>query len=736
MIAEIILPNVEIAQQSSLEMNDKTILEQSIHVYFDGPIFQIRNNSLFVENNRALFLSHIPNNVSVQELKDVFTYPKPERIVRVFDRQQEKFMDFASVIFPSTADREMILETIGREIILKGKNIQMRRFGKKLQDEEDKGKSEQRSQKDEQMTSLDSQKLIIINIPQEISTSQIEQVFMKFGEVKFTIPLNIRTGHQFQFGFALFKTTEQAGAALNSLNGKDIFRVGYGLQISFAEPVTDANSKLTVLNLPPNITKHHRAVIVLNDYNKVKNVIRDQNNMIIDGCIINIQKVLTQEEKLYRKSDFWKLINRKDVNIRGLEQQVYELQEKAHEMQVYSQKSHELVQKIEIDKQIEYAGNNACELFVNGISSLHSNEDLLQQFKQFGAVKAYVQKEKGFGFVTFLSVRNAQTAINAMNGRIIGGRKIKVNFGNKAPQFNKDRDMKTALENEHLNEEAARNAEAEVNDAIHELQNLKQRLMIRETSKDKLSIFVNNNEISDSEEEEEEEEEGSCMICNDDLSEGNICSCNCERHHFIHCECLKASLESDLNQFQLNIRCIADPDCIAEYSMELLEQLLDEGKYSLLQELLIINYGGSEADERSILQEKMPEQEKIEKENEVDQQKREDHEFEKAIAAALTNALIRYCPQCGRGIIQEQGLSIIQCVCQKFFCQNCQKDISEIKFKHFQEEKCKLNIPANSIDRQQRQIKKAQEAAEKFVKEHPQFDNCDQKMKKCLDLWI
>lgn len=41
-------------------------------------------------------------------------------------------MDFASVIFPSTADREMILETIGREIILKGKNIQMRRFGKKL----------------------------------------------------------------------------------------------------------------------------------------------------------------------------------------------------------------------------------------------------------------------------------------------------------------------------------------------------------------------------------------------------------------------------------------------------------------------------------------------------------------------------------------------------------------------------------------------------------------------------
>lgn len=82
----------------------------------------------------------------------------------------------------------------------------------------------------------------------------------------------------------------------------------------------------------------------------------------------------------------------------------------------------------------------------------------------------------------------------------------------------------------------------------------------------------------------------------DDMDSVETCSCSGEGHRLC-CTCLKASLESDLNAGVLNISCVADRDCTAEYSMDIIEKVLDEKDLRRLQELQALEAGGGTADE-------------------------------------------------------------------------------------------------------------------------------------------
>ncbi|KAK9055385.1 hypothetical protein SSX86_026468 [Deinandra increscens subsp. villosa] len=71
------------------------------------------------------------------------------------------------------------------------------------------------------------------------------------------------------------------------------------------------------------------------------------------------------------------------------------------------------------------------QLFVSRLSFYTTNKDLKRLFSPFGAitearlvVDPRTQRPKGFGFVTFESDADAQSALRAMNGKIIDGRLI------------------------------------------------------------------------------------------------------------------------------------------------------------------------------------------------------------------------------------------------------------------------------------------------------------------------
>ncbi|XP_011095595.1 cold-inducible RNA-binding protein [Sesamum indicum] len=77
----------------------------------------------------------------------------------------------------------------------------------------------------------------------------------------------------------------------------------------------------------------------------------------------------------------------------------------------------------------------ASELFVSRLSFYITTGELKRLFSPFGLIEEVrlikdprTQRPKGFGFVKFASELDAQNALKAMNGRIVDGRLIFVEF--------------------------------------------------------------------------------------------------------------------------------------------------------------------------------------------------------------------------------------------------------------------------------------------------------------------
>ncbi|XVF69003.1 hypothetical protein PTKIN_Ptkin11bG0046200 [Pterospermum kingtungense] len=77
------------------------------------------------------------------------------------------------------------------------------------------------------------------------------------------------------------------------------------------------------------------------------------------------------------------------------------------------------------------------QLFVSKLSFYTTHQELKSLFSPFGVVKEAklirdprTQRPKGFGFVTFETETEAHKALKVMNGRIVRGRLIFVEFAN------------------------------------------------------------------------------------------------------------------------------------------------------------------------------------------------------------------------------------------------------------------------------------------------------------------
>lgn len=80
------------------------------------------------------------------------------------------------------------------------------------------------------------------------------------------------------------------------------------------------------------------------------------------------------------------------------------------------------------------------DIYVGNLPYTLGEDDVRQLFEEFGGVvktKVMIdfetQRSKGFGFVTMESQEAAQAAIEALNGREIGGRPLRVNAAQDRP---------------------------------------------------------------------------------------------------------------------------------------------------------------------------------------------------------------------------------------------------------------------------------------------------------------
>nr|GMC73758.1 glycine-rich RNA-binding protein 2, mitochondrial-like [Ipomoea batatas] len=83
---------------------------------------------------------------------------------------------------------------------------------------------------------------------------------------------------------------------------------------------------------------------------------------------------------------------------------------------------------------------SSSKLFVGGISWSTSDASLQDTFRKYGDVieaRVITDREtgrsRGFGFVTFGSAEDASAAIQALDGQMLDGRSIRVNYANERP---------------------------------------------------------------------------------------------------------------------------------------------------------------------------------------------------------------------------------------------------------------------------------------------------------------
>ncbi|XP_040382178.1 glycine-rich RNA-binding protein 2, mitochondrial-like [Oryza brachyantha] len=86
----------------------------------------------------------------------------------------------------------------------------------------------------------------------------------------------------------------------------------------------------------------------------------------------------------------------------------------------------------------------STKLFVGGLSWGTNDDSLRDAFTSFGDVteaRVITDREtgrsRGFGFVNFVNGDEAKSAMEAMDGKELGGRNIRVNFANERPPGNR-----------------------------------------------------------------------------------------------------------------------------------------------------------------------------------------------------------------------------------------------------------------------------------------------------------
>jgi RNA recognition motif-containing protein len=82
-------------------------------------------------------------------------------------------------------------------------------------------------------------------------------------------------------------------------------------------------------------------------------------------------------------------------------------------------------------------------IYVGNLPYSTGNDELKELFAQFGAVKSAkiiidreTNRSKGFGFVEMESSDDAKTAIEELDGKEIGGRRVKANEARPRPPRN------------------------------------------------------------------------------------------------------------------------------------------------------------------------------------------------------------------------------------------------------------------------------------------------------------
>jgi RNA recognition motif-containing protein len=141
---------------------------------------------------------------------------------------------------------------------------------------------------------------------------------------------------------------------------------------------------------------------------------------------------------LRKKEKEDRLRRNRDLRARGIDPDVLDSPELAENAPLPEVKLEDVI--IGVASRPRRGDFGPTKLFVGGLSSDTTTEDLRASFAKFGDIVDVVviadratSQSRGFGFVTYSSSTVAETAIKEMNGVELDGRTLKVNRAETRP---------------------------------------------------------------------------------------------------------------------------------------------------------------------------------------------------------------------------------------------------------------------------------------------------------------
>ena len=255
--------------------------------------------------------------------------------------------------------------------------------------------------------------LFFTNIPKSITTRQVYEYFLKFGDICSCKMAEDENGNHYGYGYISFYKSEDAQKALEETKGKRIFDNNI-IEISHFQKKNERvinsnnNQKLYISNLPEKFNTSNLTELC-NNYGKVESC-----NIFVDNLGNNFGIVQFSSEE--ESKDVLNKLNNKELNDNILSVKLY--QDKYENKQYLGNKL-----------------NENCNLLIKNIPLNAKEEDLIKIFGKFGNIlRVKIEKykkennegkieliNKGFGYISFDNIKSAKNAIETFNCKYLPG---------------------------------------------------------------------------------------------------------------------------------------------------------------------------------------------------------------------------------------------------------------------------------------------------------------------------
>jgi len=272
--------------------------------------------------------------------------------------------------------------------------------------------------------------LIVNYLPQYVTEAKLKEMFGKYGELEHVkLMLDKVTQMSMGYGFVKYAKPESAAAAIAAMNGCQMDQKK--LRVGYSHPRTEAN--VYVGNLKPSVTKEQLEEL-FKIYGPIVEckILVDHETGVSKGCgFVKFENVNNAKDAIAGHSG----ADLPEYSLRPLTVKFARKHDRSHQHHfnggVQQHQSDNRFRPAPRTGQNEYTGY--C-LFIYNLPPETTNETLRSLFSRFGSITSanaiidFNGSCRGFGFVNFSRIEDAQQAIKDMNGYIVKNRALKVSF--------------------------------------------------------------------------------------------------------------------------------------------------------------------------------------------------------------------------------------------------------------------------------------------------------------------